>query len=125
MTRVVDKVMDVATRLVEARAAVAQLEAELEALVGEGGAKPAKKEPERASKAAAPAANGRHGRKPDPVRDRIVALAKKGLGRVEIAKELGEDLVKVANHLYRARMAGDLPPRPKNGANPGPKAGAA
>jgi hypothetical protein len=122
VTRVVDKVMDVATRLVEARAAVAQLEAELEALVGEGGAKPAKKEPERASKAAG-------GRKPSGVHDQIVAMARDGLDRVAINKKLGPTgpgLVAVANHLFRARKAGELPALERsNGAHPSPKAGAA
>jgi hypothetical protein len=64
------------------------------------------------SRPSPPATNG-SGRKPGPIREEIVKLAKEGMSRSDIAAKLGlkgrDGVTLVGNHLYRARQAGTLP----------------
>lgn len=111
----VDRAVGLVRALDAARTEVARLEAEVDEMLGGGSAEP---EPSKPSPRPAPpaATNGHrsgHGRKPDPIRDQIVALAKEGMGRNDIAEKLGlkgrAGQVQVGNHIYRARQAGALP----------------
>jgi hypothetical protein len=114
VTTRIDQVVALAAELGAARAEVVRLEAELAALLGGGATKRVPREKPVGKVATAPAAAAAQpGSRVDPIRDEIVALAKQGLGRNEIAERLGlkgrAGVVKVGNHLYRARQAGTLP----------------
>lgn len=107
----IDRVVDLASRLADARDEVTRLEAELEKLLGGGKERAEKEDP-----VAEPATNGKsngHGRAPTPVHAQVVELARGGLRASEIADKLGLEgrpgLVKVHQHMYRARMSGELP----------------
>jgi hypothetical protein len=115
----IDRVVDLASRLAEARAEVARLEEELEGMLG-GGKERAEPGEDKPVGSPAPATNGKsngnghgHGRTPSPLRAQVVELAEDGLGPKEIASKLElqgrRGLIAVRNQLARARRAGQLP----------------
>jgi hypothetical protein len=111
-----DRVVEVASRLAEARAEVARLEEQLDGLLG-GGKERADEGEGKPVGSPAPAPNGhatdKGGRKPSPLHAQVVELTREGLTPPEIASKLGLEgrsgLVKVHQNLYRARAAGELP----------------
>lgn len=114
--RRIDRVVDLASRIAVARAEATRLEGELERLVG-GGKEPAAEAEPVASPPPTPATNGnghrRHGPEASALHGQVIDLARAGLKPQEIADRLGLEgrpgLVKVHQHMYRARNAGHLP----------------
>jgi DNA-binding NarL/FixJ family response regulator len=103
MTRL-DRIVELATRLGVARAEVTRLEAELEAMLGGGEAAEGPPPPVKNGHS-----KGKRGRPHDPIREKVVELAKEGLAPTVIATKLGIDRKAVSNHVFRARKAGTLP----------------
>jgi hypothetical protein len=123
-----DRLLELATELVTARARVTELEAQIDELFGEGdgATRPGRRSTKRkeagsgdiaAGGAALPPVTNGHGggpgRKPSEESLRIIALAKGGMAATQIAAELGwkgrTGVVKATNVIYRARKAGHLP----------------
>lgn len=138
-----ERILELAPKLTAARAEVARLEAELDALMGTpatlgtatlgtaatlpllrfstGEAQQEEPAPatrpngvqapkaDRKELIAERAAKGTRGPAPDPMRAKVVALTKDGLLPNAIAEKLGVDRRMVANQVYRARKAGELP----------------
>ncbi len=124
----IDQVIELAGRLARKREEAAALQAELEALLGRGGAadepepqSPKADDPVRAKReteaAATPATNGaskgkgtgHYPRQTDALREKVVQLTKEGLAPDAIATRLGVDRRTVSDFLYRARRAGQIP----------------
>lgn len=130
-----ERILELAPRLTAARAEVARLEAELDALMG--GAlptlplfPPSTEEAKQEESAPAPRPNGvqavdrkaliaerakggPRGRSDQTAakatRTEIIQLTKQGIGPTDIEGRLGLSRAIVAGHLFRARQAGQLP----------------
>lgn len=108
-----EKLLDLAVEIANARALVTELETQFDALLGGGSVEAEVAKQEKKPRPTNGAGKGPSSRAPSPLRDQVVALAREGLGRSEIAEKLGlkgrQGLVQVGNQIYRAKQAGQLP----------------
>lgn len=131
-----ERILELAPRLTAARAEVARLEAELDALMGGGAlptlplSLPSTEEAKQEESAPSPRPNGvqavdrkaliaerakggPRGRSDQTAakatRTEIIQLTKQGIGPTDIEGRLGLSRAIVAGHLFRARQAGQLP----------------
>jgi hypothetical protein len=128
-----DRLLELATELVTARARVTELEAQIDDLFDDGATRPGRRSTRRreerggsdgAGGAALPPTTNGHGNGHGPGRGnyqrqfsaetvKVEALARDGMAPVEIAAKLGwkgrPGNLKVSNVIYRARRAGRLP----------------
>jgi hypothetical protein len=112
MTARRDRLLELATELVTARARVTELEAQIDELFGDGATRPGRRSTRRKEERGG--SDGAGGAALPPVtngtrQERIVALAKAGHDSGEIAEELGVPRKIIGMALWRARKAGDLP----------------
>lgn len=108
MSKKLDRVVELVSRLTEARAEVASIEAELAELLGEGGGEAVADRRQLIAERATSSAKGT-GRQRSEAYYQVVQLSKAGLDAPAIVEKSGLDKKAVRNHLYNARKSGDLP----------------